>query len=180
MLARLFGRSHHEKTAARLYGAIVGRARAPVFYARLGVADSLDGRFDMITLHTFIVLHRLKATEGTGKLAQALFDFMFGDMDRSLREIGVGDLSVGKRVKQMVAAFYGRVSAYQDGLEGGPEALAEALQRNLYRGDPRPADELAAMAAYVGACVATLAACDITDLTEKASVVFADLPSELP
>ena len=179
MLARLFGRSRHEETASRLYSAIVARARAPVFYARLGVTDSIDGRFDMITLHGFLVFHRLKATPGTGKLAQALFDFMFADMDRSLREMGVGDLSVGKRVKAMVAAFYGRVSAYQEGLDGDPEAFCEALARNLYRGTPPPPADLALMAAYVGACVTTLAACQTSDLTEKGTVVFAALPPDL-
>ena len=179
MLARLFGGSRHEEIASRLYGVIVARARSPVFYARLGVADSVDGRFDMISLHCFLVLHRLKETKGTGKLAQALFDFMFADMDRSLREMGVGDLSVGKRVKAMVAAFYGRVSAYQEGLESEPEALCEALARNLYRSSPPPPADLALMAAYVSACVTALAACETSDLTEKGTVVFATLPPDL-
>jgi cytochrome b pre-mRNA-processing protein 3 len=176
MLDRLFGRSHDQETAARLYGAIVAQAREPVFYSALGVPDSLDGRFDMIALHAFLVMHRLKSAPGTEKLSQALFDYMFGDMDRSLREMGVTDLGVGRRVKQMVAAFYGRVSAYQDGLSDGPEALGEALARNLYRGEPPSADRLRLMADYVAASAAELAARDAASLT-RGEVGFAPAPA---
>ena len=141
-----------EKTVAvTLYRAIVAQARQPHFYRDLGVPDSLDGRFDMIILHAYLASRRLKAmnTAGSQALNQALFDLMFADMDSSLREIGVGDLSVGKKVKAMAQAFYGRVEAYDAGLAAGDDRLAEALLRNLYGTvTPQPAQSLA-MAAYL-------------------------------
>ncbi len=132
MLTRLFGSKRNE-VAERLYGAIVAQARQPVFYSTYGVPDTVDGRFEMISLHMFLVLHRLKA-EGApaAELAQDLFDTMFDDMDRSLREMGAGDLGVGKRVRAMGEALYGRIAAYEAGLATGDGELAEALRRNLF------------------------------------------------
>jgi cytochrome b pre-mRNA-processing protein 3 len=142
--------------AITLYRGVVAQARQPRFYRDLGVPDTLDGRFDMIILHAYLASRRLKAigTSAAQELNQALFDLMFADMDSSLREIGVGDLSVGKKVKAMAQAFYGRVDAYDAGLAVGEEALAEALRRNLYgtvnrQGDTAPDDRSPAMAAYV-------------------------------
>ncbi len=123
-----------EARAAVLYAAVVGRSREPAFFVELGVPDTLDGRFEMTALHAFLVLHRLKAEgEAGAELGQALFDRMFADMDVNLREMGVGDLSVGRQVKAMAKAFYGRVRAYEDGLAAADDAvLSEALRRNLY------------------------------------------------
>ena len=91
-------------------------ARHPVAYAEWGVPDTLDGRFDMITLHTFLVLDRLKGEDRAFR--QELVDEFFRDMDRSLREMGVGDLSVGKKVRKMAEVFYGRLAAYDKALAG--------------------------------------------------------------
>lgn len=103
------------------------------FYRDCGVPDTVDGRFDLIVLHTYIVLDRLRAEGEAGrKLSQQLFDTLFDDMDRSLREMGVGDLSVGKHVKRMASGFYGRMKAYDEARAAGDEALAEALRRNVY------------------------------------------------
>lgn len=147
----LFGRDPAGTAARALYAAIVAQARLPVFYRSFGVPDTLDGRFDMIVLHAFLVLHRLKRDgQGQGAVAQALFDLMFADMDASLRELGVGDLSVGKKIRQMATGFYGRVAAYEEGL-GAPDdaALRDALARNLYGTvEPAPA-QVASMAGYV-------------------------------
>jgi cytochrome b pre-mRNA-processing protein 3 len=136
---------------------LVAQARAPAFYAGLGVPDSLDGRFEMLALHVFVALRRLKQA-GHDALAQALFDAMFEDMDRSLREIGVGDLSVGKRVKEMARALYGRIAAYEAGLsQPGDEALVAALERNLYGTvAPPPAAAAAALARYLRQAAARL------------------------
>jgi len=158
----LFGRRRQaaaRKTAQALYKAAVARARDPVFYARHAVPDTLDGRFDMISLHVFLVLYRLKQEgDGTKALAQALFDTMFADMDENLRELGVGDLSVGRRVKTMAQALYGRIAAYQAALDSDDEgALADALQRNLYRGEAPPPAAVAAIAAYTRGQAAHLA-----------------------
>ena len=97
------------------------------FYQALGVPDTLDGRFDLVALHVFLLVHRLQRAPGPA-LAQAVFDAMFSDMDNNLREIGVSDLSVGKRVRAMWEAFHGRSKAYASALEAADgSALAAAL-----------------------------------------------------
>ena len=101
-----------------------------MFYADWGVPDTLDGRFDMISLHAFLVLDRLKGTEQAFR--QGLVDEFFADMDRSLREMGVGDLSVGKKVRKMAEVFYGRVAAYDQALAGPDGALEAAIARNVF------------------------------------------------
>ncbi len=159
--ARLF-RSEPQKIAAeRLYAALVTQAREPGFYREGRVPDSLDGRFELVALHAFLLLRRLRAEGQAGAaLAQALFDRMFVDMDESLREIGVGDLSVGKRVKAMAKAFYGRAAAYEAGLaDSAPATLEEALARNLYGTLPeRQGLPLAAMARYLRQAAAEIGA----------------------
>lgn len=134
---RIRERRRRERIAHDLYTAIIEQSRLPVFYVKAAVPDTLDGRFDLIVLHAFAVMRRLKQvsapwTEDARALSQALFDLMFDDMDQNLRELGVGDMSVGKKVKQMARAFYGRVSAYDTGLDSDDAALKEALARNLY------------------------------------------------
>ncbi len=144
-LAKLIHSFSGEGPARTLYLQIISQARQPEFYRFYGVPDTLDGRFEMLALHAFLVLRRLKA-EPAAALSQELFDTMFADMDENLREMGVGDLSVGKRVKQMATAFYGRVAAYEEGLDGEAGILEAALARNLF-GTVAAAPE--AMAAYV-------------------------------
>lgn len=160
-MRRLRKVKRHDRAARRLYTRIVEQARQPEFYVTWGVPDTVDGRFEMIALHAFLVLHRLKR-EGTAAadLAQALFDVLFLDMDVGLRELGVGDLGVGRRVKAMAAGLYGRIAAYEAGLEQGSETLVAALRRNLY-GTVEPGDrELRTMAAYLSREAAELAARD--------------------
>ena len=160
-LSRLLRRASPagESTIERLYGTVVAQARRPAFYLRLGVPDTLDGRFDMIALHVFLVMRRLKAEGEEGRaLSQALTDRFFADLDRSLREMGAGDLGVGRRVKTMAQAFYGRVSAYEAGLNGGAEVLREALTRNLYGTVAAPQETVAAMASYMRDAAGGLAA----------------------
>lgn len=129
-----------------LYGAATSLARAPVFYTRFGVPDTNDGRFDALCLMLSLFLFRIQRDDAA--LAQAVFDLAFKDMERGLREAGVGDLGVPKHMKRMIAGFYGRSANYYDALEQGDEgALAAVLTRNLYNGDATaPA---AAMAAWV-------------------------------
>jgi cytochrome b pre-mRNA-processing protein 3 len=135
-----FRRSRHERAGYELYGAAVAAARDPILYADLGVPDSLDGRFDLVGLHVFLLIRRLTAVPPPGPaVAQAVFDAMFSDMDVNLREIGVGDLSVGRKVKAMWEAFHGRASVYGHAMdEGSPEHLAAAIERNVWRGEPAP------------------------------------------
>lgn len=146
------------EAADRLYASAVAQARQPAFYERCGVPDSLDGRYDLLVLHLWLVMRRLRAETGpdarvASRLAQAVYDLFFADMDRNLREMGVGDLGVGKRVKAMARGFYGRIAAYDAGLMAGDVGLRDGLRRNLFgtlseAETPRP-EILAAMAAYV-------------------------------
>ena len=151
----LKGRARRRDAARRLYTAAVRQARTPALYAAGGVPDTLDGRFDLIVLHVVPLMRRLRGCGEAGReLNQALFDVMFDDMDQSLREMGVGDLRVGKRVKQMARAFYGRAAAYDRAFDRAPGAerrrsIAEALERNVFNGDPPPGARLQAMAGYV-------------------------------
>lgn len=131
----LFKGNRKDLTIAQaLYDAAVSQARRPVFYSYYGAPDSLDGRFEMICLHVYLLMNRLFDEGWPGeKLAQALFDVMFRDMDRSLREMGVGDLSLPRHVKRMMKGFNGRATAYQQAMQSGePEELIAALRRNLY------------------------------------------------
>jgi cytochrome b pre-mRNA-processing protein 3 len=138
------------KIAREMYGQIVAKARQPYFYETLGVPDTVDGRFDIIVLHAVLVMERLaKAGRAGSALAQKLFDAMFADMDSSLREMGAGDLSVGKKVRRMAEVFYGRARAYRETLDVRDEpALATALLRNVYAGET-PSDKAGRLARYV-------------------------------
>jgi cytochrome b pre-mRNA-processing protein 3 len=137
--------------AARIHAAIVARAREPVFFATFGVKDTLDGRFDLVTLHAWLVLDRLKQD---APLSQAVVDAIFSGFDEALRELGAGDIGIGKRVKKLANAFYGRLKAYDAAKDEG--AMAAALIRNVYRG--AAAGGAKAMARYAMAAKARLAA----------------------
>ena len=132
----LLRRRKWERAGFQLYTTAVQAARDPYFYDRLAVPDTLDGRFDMIGLYVSLLIHRLRSAPRPGPdLAQAVFDAMFSDMDHNLREIGVSDMAVGKRMKAMWEAFHGRAQAYAAAVDAGDEeALAAAIARNVWRG----------------------------------------------
>jgi cytochrome b pre-mRNA-processing protein 3 len=149
-LGGFFKTNPQDPHARILYERIVSQARQPGFYRDCGVPDTVDGRFELIALHTFLVLHRLKAEPGdTEELGQALFDVMFQDMDQSLRELGAGDLGVGPRVKRMAQGLYGRIAAYEAGLDGPESELEAGLQRNLFGTVTPEPGQVQAMAAYL-------------------------------
>ena len=150
MLERYFGKSPTQRSADALYFRAVEQARQAEFYAYMGVPDTVDGRFDMIALHVFLILRRLKQENvKSQETAQALFDTMFTDMDRGLRELGAGDLGVGRRVKVMAKAFYGRVAAYDQGLMFDDEKLIEAILRNIFRGEEDGRDRAHLITSYM-------------------------------
>ena len=133
-LKRLFQAPRLETEARALYRQIAERARRPILFTLYGVPDTIDGRFEMIAMHAFLVMHRLK-TRGTEAeaVSQQLFDTLIADMDRSLREIGIGDLSVPKHIKKMAKGLYGRIVSYEKGLNDPNDAVMHAaLDRNLY------------------------------------------------
>jgi cytochrome b pre-mRNA-processing protein 3 len=125
--------------AAALYARTAGEARAPDLFEACAIPDTLDGRFDSLALHAALVIDRLRREPDGEELAQRFFDAMFRHLDLTLREIGVQDLGVGRRIKIMAEGLHGRALAYRDALAGDPAMLGEALRRNAYGGSP-PAD----------------------------------------
>ena len=168
-----------EKTASVhwAYMAIVKQARRPELYAPGCVPDNFDGRFDMMALHMHLVLRRLRALGmGRSDIGQELFDMFFKDMDQAMREAGVGDMGVGKKVQKMVEAFYGRATAYDGVLDvQGDNGLGEhascdiydILSRNLYPDlaiSPQREEGLRALTAYTLALEAHLAGLKVDDI----------------
>lgn len=160
-----------------LYGAIVAQARQPAFYAALSVPDTVDGRFDMMILHAVLVFRRL---QGEGKEAavasQAVFDLFFRDMDASLREMGISDNRVPKKVRKMAEAFYGRANAYGEALDAGnAEDLAAALGRNIFTEAPNP-EACGRLAIYMADASRTLAELPLEDVM-AAKLAWPDVPA---
>ncbi|MDV7338648.1 ubiquinol-cytochrome C chaperone family protein [Terasakiella sp. A23] len=162
-----------------LYIKIVEQSRNPVFYTDFEVADSVEGRVDMILLHAFVVMRRLKqGEEQTKEFAQSLYDLMFADFDLNLRELGVGDMGLARRVPKMAEAFYGRITVYEDGLGAEDEdvQLKEALDRNLYRKTPVSDESLQVMAQYLRREAKNLEETDIAALL-KGELTFGKPPA---
>lgn len=135
ILKRLFGDRDERSGLMPLYRAIVERARQPRWYREGMVPDTLDGRFDMIAALLTLVLLRLEAEGERGRGPSALLTELFvDDMDGQLRQIGIGDIVVGKHIGKMMSALGGRLTAYREGLASGGD-LEGALERNLYRGE---------------------------------------------
>src|SRR5690348_9395162 len=129
MILRIF-RRQPSPAAVALYDQIVAQARSPGFYKDYGVSDTLDGRFEMIVLHLFLLLYRLESGGGNGTaLGQQVFDRFCQDMDENLREIGISDLKVPEEMRRIGAAYYGRAEAYRAALQD-KEKLTAALARN--------------------------------------------------
>lgn len=158
---RLFGAKPRHPHAGPLYAAIVAQAREAALYRDFGLPDTLDGRFEAIVLHIVLVLRRLKRDFPEGlDLAEALQEVFFEDMDRSLREMGAGDLGVGKRVKRMAEAFFGRLSSYEAALDrlplDGEAGLRATLRRNAFGTLAEGEGDLPGLTAYALAQAAAL------------------------
>jgi cytochrome b pre-mRNA-processing protein 3 len=144
MIFNLFRKPVAPDAVDEAYRSIVAQSRQPVFYAEWGVPDTVTGRFDMVSLHLVLLLRRLKADATASAFTQALVDLFFLDMDRSVRELGVTDLGVPKKVKTMGNLFYGLVAALGDALDSGqPAAVESVLVRNVYGGANAGAAQLA-------------------------------------
>jgi len=157
MIFPLFSRATRPDTISTLYGMIVAQARMPCFYRDYAVADTVNGRFDLIVLHLALVLERIAAEPGLRALGQGLFDRFWQDMDHNLREMGIGDLSVPKKMRTLGEAYYGRTQAYRAALaETSDRALIAALARNIYGGAQD--DAASRLAAYMRLAVRDLAA----------------------
>ena len=161
-MKQLFAPNPAKVAGQRLYASAVAKARDPAFYLAAGVPDTPEGRFELYTLHVALLLGRLKG-QGGGPYAvgQALFDTYVRSLDDSLREMGVGDLSVGKKMRKLGEAFYGRVRGLDDILTGGDDdALRALIGRTVFRDVEAPGVQ--AVAAYV----------------RRASVALAAIPTE--
>lgn len=170
MIFSLFRRSPRADTISTLYGMIVAQARLPVFYRDYAVADTVNGRFDLIVLHMALVLDRLAKDPALQSLGQGIFDQFCADMDHNLREMGIGDLKVPKEMRRMGEAFYGRSKAYLKAIpqalepNDGSRALIEALSRNIYGGAPSAHGAAPRLAAYMLEAVRELKAQDTAAL----------------
>ena len=170
------------KLAKKLYGRIVTQARISLFYEKLGVPDTFEGRIDMLALHVFMALEIMRETPSCEKLSQDLVNILADDIEVSLREMGVGDLSVGKKVQNNVRIIYGRLQAYQLAWRGveaqNPKTALEAvILRNVFHGqdgdDDKICDQTKQLAAYVFWQMAKLATLTPADLA-RGRLKFAD------
>ncbi len=154
MIFGLFRRAGNDAVIDRLYLSVVAASRQQALYSDLHVPDTFEGRFESLALHAILVLRRLQSCEAPGPaMAQHLVDTVFKHFDRTLREMGVGDTTVPKRMKAMAEAFGGRSAAYDVALRGGQQTLTDALARNVYAGKR----DAAALTHYVEAAAAALA-----------------------
>jgi cytochrome b pre-mRNA-processing protein 3 len=161
ILAHWRGRRANRNFIDQFHGRIVAAARRPELYAELRVPDTFDGRFEMVTLHAWLVMRPLLRRQGAAaELAHEVIDSVFRHFDVALREIGYGDVAVAKRLKKMAEAFYGRSKAYDESLgDANPDRLAGALARNVYcAAEPALAPLAPRLAAWVRAAAAALEA----------------------
>lgn len=149
MILSLFRKNTATEPVYAIYSAIVAQSRQPVFYARWNVPDTVTGRFDMISLHMALLFRRLRAEQGGQKdFSQAVFDLFFKDMDRSLREMGVTDLGVPKKIQKMGNIFFGLLAAINEAMDRRDSAaFAAVLARNIF--DEADGGHVQALATYL-------------------------------
>ncbi len=137
----LFSKAYQVSVPELHYRALAERARDPVLYREFGVPDTLQGRFDLLVLHLVLLLRRLRTEGEIGEaLGQDIFDLFVRDMDRAMREMGVGDLGMKRRMRDMAKGFYARAGLYDPALEAGDhQALALALEQSFFPNEPRAA-----------------------------------------
>ena len=162
------------RPAAQLYDGLMGLSRQPVFYAELGVADTVEGRLEMVMLCVGLAVHRLSQDSLGREVARDLSECFIDDMERSIREIGYEDSGLKRRLKKVMGAFYGRTEAIAAALASEvPGALADALVRNVYNGTADPAS-VACLADYIRKLARSLAEMPLAELVAGA------LPSLAP
>ncbi len=157
LIAKYRAKKRRAGLAGVLYVATVEQSRSPGFYTDLGAPDSVDGRLDMIILHVMLLIRRLRGEgEEAAAISQEVLNLMFADMDRNFREMGIGDMSVGKHVKKVAKAFYGRAEILENGLDAGPGELSQSIIGTLYRSVDNAEAKAGAVAGYVIAADRTL------------------------
>jgi len=160
-LLKSIARPIAEPAIETLYRQCVAAARQPVFYRDWKAPDTLDGRFDLLILHVLLVIYRLQTHT---RETQQLFDILFADMDKNLRQIGVSDIRIAKKMKPLLAAFYGRAKIYEQALATEDSTLADALARNIYGNVEVAPENLSSLTAYVREARKILAAQKTEDI----------------
>lgn len=158
MLSGIFRRDPYRSQAERIYALLGSQARNPAFFTALCVPDTVDGRFDVLSLHAALVINRLALEPDGVALSQSLFDAMFRHLDLALREMGVQDLGVGRRIKIMAEGFHGRGLALREALAGDDAALAAVLTRNVFGAGESASPEVERLVRYTRQTAAGLAA----------------------
>ena len=166
----LFGyfrqKKHNRIIVERQYAALTATARTPVFYAELGVPDTVMGRFEMLSLVLILYFRRMRqSARGGQEIAQEIIDAFFEDVDHSIRELGIGDQGVPKRMKKLAGMYYGRLESYAAALdENDREALAAALKRNIHPEEGEAAPSMQSLADWMFAAEQALGAVDENDI----------------
>lgn len=177
-LKSMFRKDNNDAAVRAVYGVIVEQARKAAFYGAAAVPDTPNGRFAMVAVHAFLAMDRLGSEPLARNFSQALFDLMFDDMDHNLREMGVGDLSVGKKVKGLAQHFYAMAAACREGLKGDGDTLDEPLRQYIYQDMEPPVGALAALVSYIRASVALLAEQDAVAIA-AGKIAFATPPGDI-
>jgi len=144
MVLSIFKKKSDPQNVRDVYSSIVAQSRQKLFFEDWGIPDTINGRFDLMSLHMCLALRRLKSSESKPReFSQELFDLFFLDMDRSVREMGAGDMAVPKRIQKMGEMFYGMLDSLTKALDDEDEdALKQSLIRNVYDGAQTPSLEL--------------------------------------
>lgn len=173
MILSLFRKNTATDAVYGVYTAIVAQSRQPVFYAQWGVADTVTGRFDMISLHMALLFRRLRTADEAKDFSQAVFDLFFKDMDRSLREMGVTDMGIPKKIQKMGNLFFGLLAAINEAMDRNDrDALAAVFSRNIF--DGAEIEHSLTLADYAMAQDKALAALSVETIT-SGTVTFGTL-----
>ncbi len=134
MIAGWFRKDQTQSQAETLFEGLNEQARRPEFYERARAPDTVEGRFEVLALHMFLIIRRLKRdAPASDRLSAAIQEVFFRRLDHALRELGVGDLSIGRKIRGLAEAFYGRASAYEKAMgDGARDAISAALARNVF------------------------------------------------
>lgn len=179
MFGFLKRRRSNQELFDQLYASLSDASRAPYFFAEMNVPDTVDGRFDMLTLHAVLVLERLRQLPSPADdFAQDFVDDLFKRFDAALREMGVGDISVPKRMKRIASHFLGRAKAYNDALNVGPEEMARALARNVFN-DEMKIEDGARLNQYVNDARQVLGKLDFSAIS-RADIVWPNPAASAP
>lgn len=173
MIFGLFkSKKHNKAIVERQYSALTSAARFPVFYSDLAVPDTVMGRYEMLSIVMILFFRRTARSQTSGQeIAQEIVDAFFQDLDHSIRELGIGDQGVPKRMKKLAGMFYGRLESYAKAIDAEDHGqLALSLARNIHPGQD-PAPDMRALAEWIFLAERQLAAAGEDDIARGNVVV---------